>query len=109
MSEDRIIISVLPFENPKNDAERQINDEAMKFYLDPVKRENGNGICVFTANPDHPGHMYHCSAGWTKEGWRTYTTCMDAEQLVNFCDVAVTAEEEVLRFLDEVERSANKN
>lgn len=113
MSEDKIIVSVLPFENPKNAAEQKLNDEAMKFYLDREMRDKGMGVSLYAANPDHPGHMYRCHAGWTEQGWRTFVTCTGVNEMKEFADGVFLAEDRMKQIsmrqrLAEM-KAANKN
>lgn len=109
MPEDRIIVSVLPFEKPRNKAEEEFNDLAMKYYLDVSARALEKSVTVFVPNPDHPSHVYVLTAGWTGEGWRTHTACMNRTQLFAFAEVVVDAEEKALRQMDRELREAGKN
>jgi hypothetical protein len=96
MSEDKIIIGILPFPNPKNVAEKFINTEVEKIYLDPEMRKRQVSYLKLLPNPDHPFHMYLICAGWTEQGWRVFSKCLDQDTVFSYGEMVVTAEEQLL-------------
>lgn len=83
------ITPILPFRNPSNSAESNLNALALKLYNDPIARMEQKNTSAWALHPDQRGHVYFASVGWTSEGWRTFTSVSDLEGLLGFADTTV--------------------
>lgn len=83
------ITPILPFRNPSNSTETNLNALALKLYNDPIARMECKNTSAWALHPHERGHVYFTSVGWTSEGWRTFTTVSDLEGLLGFADTTV--------------------